>query len=229
MSSTHHNRPERRWLPFGAWKEFQGVFRSTSHLHLRTTGQAESVCLLCRQTVLQRPPYCADRKWREEQAERKKTLSSVWVTVIVLFQLARDNKFGRLSNKCPDSRDFRLTRDRLLSRGCVRWPGPWVADRTIRSMISSAVSSVPFNRSSLAAHHGATRPEAESEGHVSAFGMNKDCVHGHISRSVGLQMDKANISVRVLRYRNFTSNMNLNGIQENWIIHADSTCIFFLF
>lgn len=57
------------------------------------------------------------------------------------------------------SRDFRLTRERLLSRGCVRWLGPWVAERTIRSMISSAVSSVPFTRSSAAAHQGATRPD----------------------------------------------------------------------
>lgn len=33
-----------------------------SHLHLRTTGQAESVGLLCRQTALQRPPYCCKRE-----------------------------------------------------------------------------------------------------------------------------------------------------------------------
>lgn len=64
---------------------------------------------------------------------------------------------------CPivkrDSRDFRLTLDRLLSRGCVRWLGPWVADLTILSMISSAVSSVQFTGSSVAEHHGGTRPE----------------------------------------------------------------------
>lgn len=54
--------------------------------------------------------------------------------------------------------DLRLARERLLSRGCVRGPGPWVADRTILSMISSAVSSVQFTGSSLAVHHGGTRP-----------------------------------------------------------------------
>lgn len=57
----------------------------------------------------------------------------------------------------PVLRDLRLTRDRLLSRGCVRWLGPWVADLTILSMISSAVSSAPFTRSSPAGHQGATR------------------------------------------------------------------------
>lgn len=63
-----------------------------------------------------------------------------------------------------DSHDFRLARDRLLSRGCVRWLGPWVADLTILSMISSAVSSVQFTASSLAEHHGGTHPkEVRSE------------------------------------------------------------------
>lgn len=85
-----------------------------------------------------------------------------------------ENKWCQLGNIWDDSHDFRLTRDRLLSRGCVRWLGPWVADLTILSMISSAVSSVQFTGSSLAEHHGATRPETErSEGKIGQVFRNQ--------------------------------------------------------
>ena len=68
--------------------------------------------------------------------------------------------------KPPDfglhSRDLRLGRLRLLSRGAVRGPGTWVTERTIRSMISSAVSSVPLTGSSLAESHRGTRPVGQN-------------------------------------------------------------------
>lgn len=44
----------------GAVKGLPDVSGLSSHLHLRTAGQAESVCLLWCQTALQRPPHCGD-------------------------------------------------------------------------------------------------------------------------------------------------------------------------
>lgn len=89
-----------------------------SHLHLRTTGQAESVGLLCRQTALQCPPYCC----KQEVEGGRKQLGfhfSAGETAQALFASVRaKGSAGR------HSRDFRLTRERLLSRGCVRWLGP---------------------------------------------------------------------------------------------------------
>lgn len=56
--------------------------------------------------------------------------------------------------------DLRLALDLLLSRGWALVPGPWVADLTIRSMISSAASSPPIWVSSAGGvHAGMLRPE----------------------------------------------------------------------
>lgn len=103
-----------------------------------------------------------------------KPLFSVLLTV-----LSRDKKKNKIKKNCSrcmvvfdqvwahtqDAHDFLLSRDRLLSRGSVLGLGPWVADRTILSIISSAVSSVQFKGSSLAEHHGATRPETNTAKH----------------------------------------------------------------
>lgn len=62
-----------------------------------------------------------------------------------------------------DLQDLRLALERFLSRGCERWLGPWVADFTIRSMISSAVSFPQLEASSLAADKSAVWPTKETE------------------------------------------------------------------
>lgn len=56
-------------------------------------------------------------------------------------------------------RDFRLARERFLSRGTTRWLGTWVADLTMRSMISSAASSVTLGESSVPIVHELVDPE----------------------------------------------------------------------
>lgn len=56
--------------------------------------------------------------------------------------------------------DLRLALDLLLSRGWALVPGPWVADLTMRSMISSAASSPPIWVSSTGGVHACiVRPE----------------------------------------------------------------------
>lgn len=64
-----------------------------------------------------------------------------------------------------DSRDLRLALDLFLSRGSVRVLGPWVADLTMRSMISSAASvSVQLGGSSITDEpQGPTRPRREDK------------------------------------------------------------------
>lgn len=57
-------------------------------------------------------------------------------------------------------RDLRLARERFLSRGTTRWLGTWVADLTMRSMISSAASSVTLGESSVPIVHELVDPEA---------------------------------------------------------------------
>lgn len=62
-----------------------------SHLHLRATGQAKSVGLLCRQTALQRPPYCC----KQEVEEGRKQLGfrfPAGETAEVLFASAHANE-----------------------------------------------------------------------------------------------------------------------------------------
>lgn len=57
------------------------------------------------------------------------------------------------------SQDLRLALERFLSRGTTRWLGTWVADLTIRSMISSAASSVTLGDSSVPMFHELVDPE----------------------------------------------------------------------
>lgn len=114
MNHTNQNQHKAR-VQTVAMSELRGVLRSISHLHLRTTGQAKSVGLLGRQAALQRPPYCG--KQEVDKGEKNQALSAVQ-TAGGLFASVRANESS------SRSRDFRLTRERLLSRGCVRWLGP---------------------------------------------------------------------------------------------------------
>lgn len=59
----------------------------------------------------------------------------------LIFQTPSTFFLSSVSLICWNLHDLRLALDLLLSRGWVLVPGPWVADLTIRSMISSAASS----------------------------------------------------------------------------------------
>lgn len=136
--------------------------KSGSHLHLWTAGQAKGVRLLCRQTTLQRSSHCEDR--RGEKRKQRESFRLLKICFMTGLKLAAEGFslraiFNPTISPTVDSHDFRLALERLLSRGWVLWLGPWVADLTILSMISSAVSSVQFTGSSLAEHHGGTRPK----------------------------------------------------------------------
>lgn len=90
----------------GQWKGFQTSecpvgSRPSSHLHLWTTGQAESIGLLCGQTILQCPSHCTHRKkymarkWSVISESFCVTLSAAWLyTITVLTHMI----FGWLAN-----------------------------------------------------------------------------------------------------------------------------------
>lgn len=102
----------------GHGRSFQVSKGPISHLHLRTTGQAESVGLLCRQTALQCPPYCCKQEVEGGRKQLGFPFSAGETAQVLLASVHAKGSAGR------HSRDFRLTRERLLSRGCVRWLGP---------------------------------------------------------------------------------------------------------
>lgn len=82
------------------------------------------------------------------------TLSSHWTPRGTSFWVS---DFPGLINM--HSQDLRLALERFLSRGTTRWLGTWVADLTMRSMISSAASSVTLGDSSVPIFHEPVDPE----------------------------------------------------------------------
>lgn len=83
-------------------------------------------------------------------------------------QNKKDNQFSLLVHQVY-LHDFLFALDRFLSLGTARWLGTCVADLTMRSMISSAASSVALGESSLPAFHEPTRPGKWNRQHAMIF------------------------------------------------------------